>query len=79
MSDAESGVAQPAGRLAAELGHFESVERVEKQFPDRLFLKVSDDGLSRTPMNTIRSFGWKVSGFTIHRNSVSVVQEDGSR
>jgi len=64
----------PAGRLAAELGHYTNVRRADVQFPDRVRLEVTDDGLSRGPLKTIREFGWMVSGFTIRSNSVSVVQ-----
>jgi hypothetical protein len=66
----------PASRLAAELGHDSNVRRVVVQFPNRLLLEVTDDGLSRGPLKTIREFGWMVSGFTIRRNSVSVVQQE---
>lgn len=38
----------PASRLAAELGHFSNIKRAKVQFPDRILLKVTDDGMSRT-------------------------------
>lgn len=68
----------PASRLAAELGHTASVKRVKVQFPYRLHLRVTDDGLSRTDMNTIREYGWEVSGFSRRSGciGVSVVCED---
>lgn len=76
MSEREH--AMPAGRLAAELGHYTSVRRVDVQFPDRLHLRVTNDGLSRGPLKTIREFGWMISGFTIRSNSVSVVRNGRS-
>lgn len=65
-----------ASRLAAELGHFNNVRKARIQFPYRIHLEVSDDGLNRTELKTIREFGWDVSGFTIRSKSVSVVRSD---
>lgn len=65
-----------ASRLAAELGHFPSVRKAKIQFPYRIYLTVTDDGLSRTAMKTIREFGWAVSGFTINTNGVSVIRSE---
>lgn len=66
----------PASRLAAELAHFTNVRRADVQFTGRIRLKVTDDGLCRTELKTIREFGWVVSGFTIQSNGVSIVRND---
>jgi len=66
----------PASRLAAELAKSTSVRRASIQFDHRIMARVTDDGMSRTNMNTIRSYGWEVSGFTMRSNSVSIVRSD---
>lgn len=66
----------PAGRLAAELSKSADVRRAEVQFPYRLKVTITNSGLGRTDLKTIREYGWRISGFTPRFNSVSVVSED---
>lgn len=65
----------PASRLAAELAHFTNVRTVDVQFPYRVRAVVTGDGLNRTEMNTIREYGWAVTGFTMDTNGVSIVRQ----
>ena len=67
---------QPLGRLAAELGHFSNVRRVE---PDdggeRAIVRVVNSGIGIREISVIREFGYRISSVSIRHRYVSVRKE----
>lgn len=71
-----NGPTMPASRLAAELSKSTSVKRVDEQLEYRVRVTTTDDGIGRTELDTIREYGWGISGVGMGHNTLSIVRGD---
>lgn len=68
--------AQPVGRLAAKLSHFENVRRVETDDDgERAEVHVVNSGVGPKVIDIIREFGYQISAINIRYSYVSVYKE----